>query len=160
MKQHFDTFLRVVDALDKSEVEYILIGGYAVIIHGLPRFTIDMDIFVKMEKNNIDLLRQTLTDIFEDIQLAEITFEEIEQYPVIRYGAPDGFVIDIIGRLGIAYCYDDLEYESIDIEGHSVRVATPETLYRLKHDTARPQDKIDADFLKNLIEKRKISGGR
>lgn len=158
MKEHFQTFLHVADAFERAQVQYILIGGYAVIIHGLPRFTIDMDIFVKMEKHNIDLLRETLTKVFNDTNLEEITLAEIENYPVIRYGAPNGFVIDIIGRLGTAYCYDDLEYETIEIEGHHVRVATPETLYRLKHNTARPQDQTDAAFLKELIEKRKVSG--
>jgi hypothetical protein len=152
---HFETFLRVIESFAKAGVDYILIGGYAVIIYGLPRFTQDVDIYVSMEKDNIARLRSALDDVFHDESLNEINVEDIQQYPVIRYGAPDGFVIDIIGRLGEASCYDDLEFETIEIEGHSLRIATPETLYRLKCDTVRPQDKHDAMFLKKLIEQRK-----
>lgn len=152
---HFETFLRVIESFAKSGVDYILIGGYAVIMYGLPRFTQDVDIYVSMDKDNIARLRSALDDVFHDESLNEINVEEILQYPVIRYGAPDGFVIDIIGKLGEASCYDDLEFETIEIEGHSLRIATPETLYRLKCDTVRPQDKHDALFLRKLIEQRK-----
>ena len=155
--QNFDTFLRVIDALAKSDVEYILVGGYAVVIYGLPRFTEDVDLYIRMEKNNIDRLRFALDSIFHDVSLQEITIEEINEYPVIRYGSPEGFVIDIIGKLGEASTYDDIDYEMVEIEGHVVRIATPESLYLLKHDTVRPQDKQDAEFLKQLILKRQKS---
>ena len=34
------------------------------------------------------------------------------------------------------------------VEGVSVRVATPRTLHRMKRDTVRPQDRLDADVLR------------
>jgi mevalonate kinase len=151
----FGLFLRVMEALAKADVDYILIGGYAVIIHGFPRFTQDVDIYVKMEQENISRLRLALDDVFHDESLQEITFEEIESFPVIRYGSPDGFVIDIIGKLGEASSFDDLDYESVEVEGKIIRVATPETLYRLKSGTVRPKDQQDAGFLCSLIERRK-----
>lgn len=153
----FGIFLKVMEALAKADVDYILIGGYAVIIHGFPRFTQDVDIYVKMEQENISRLRCALDEVFHDESLKEITIEEIEAFPVIRYGSPDGFVIDIIGKLGEASTFDDLEYESVEVEGKIVRVATPETLYRLKSGTVRPQDQRDAEFLRNLIERRTAS---
>jgi hypothetical protein len=157
--KHFETFLKVMDAFAKAGVEYILIGGYAVIIYGLPRFTQDVDIYVRMEEENVNCLRAALDSVFHDESLQEITIAEIIQYPVIRYGSPDGFLIDIIGSLGESSTYDDISFEAIEIEGHIVRVATPESLYRLKHDTVRPQDRYDAEFLKQLIEKRLASKG-
>ena len=39
-------FLDFIDALNKAEVEYIFVGGYAVILHGFARTTGDMDIWV------------------------------------------------------------------------------------------------------------------
>lgn len=151
----FGIFLSVMESLATAGVDYILIGGYAVIIHGFPRFTQDVDIYVKMNQENISCLRRALDDVFHDESLQEITFEEIESFPVIRYGSPDGFVIDIIGKLGESSSFDDLEYESVEVEGKIVRVATPETLYRLKSGTVRPQDQQDAEFLRSLIERRK-----
>ena len=159
MKEYFETFLKVLDALDKAEVEYVLIGGYAVIIHGLPRFTEDMDLFVRLEQDNIARLRHALLQVFQDISLEELTCEEIERHPVIRYGAPNGFVIDVIARIGDRYTFDDLAYERIEIEGHPLRIATPETLLRMKQDTVRPQDHRDAAFLKELLVRQRRTDG-
>lgn len=152
--QHFETFLKVIESLEREGVQYILIGGYAVIIHGFNRFTEDMDICVKMEAGNIESLRAGLDNVFHDESIQEISSEEIERYPVIRYGAPDGFLVDIIGMMGDAYRYEDLEYETVMIDGKPIRVATPETLYRMKHSTVRPKDHQDAEFLKHLIESK------
>lgn len=113
-----------------------------------------MDLFVRLEKGNVDRLRHALDDVFHDASLQELTVEEIDQYPVIRYGAPNGFVIDVIARIGEMYCFEDLEYELVEIEGHQLRVATPETLLRMKQGTVRPQDHQDAAFLKQLIAQR------
>ncbi|MEP7195694.1 MAG: hypothetical protein ABI851_04195 [Saprospiraceae bacterium] len=39
-----DDFRDFINSLNKNDVEYILISGYAVILHGYPRVTGDMDI--------------------------------------------------------------------------------------------------------------------
>ncbi len=158
MRKYFDTFLKVVDALEKAEVEYVLIGGYAVIIHGFPRFTEDMDLFVRLEQDNVARLRYALDDVFHDASLQELTVEEIDQYPVIRYGAPNGFVIDVIARIGEMYAFEDIEHEIIEIDGHQLHIATPEMLYKMKQGTVRPQDNLDAAFLKKLILQRRDGG--
>jgi hypothetical protein len=151
----FRSFLKIFEALKAKRVEYVLVGGVAVILQGFPRATEDVDIFVKMEPENIKKLKEALMSVYDDAYIDEITFAELERYPVIRYGTPDGFYIDILGRLGEAVTYDDLEIESFEVEGVQIRVATPETLYRLKKDTVRPRDQQDALFLKQLIEKRR-----
>lgn len=158
MRRYFDTFLKVIDALAKAEVEYVLIGGYAVIIHGFPRFTEDMDLFIRLEQDNVARLRHALNDVFHDMSLDELTTDEIDQYPVIRYGAPNGFIIDIIARIGEMYAYEDIEYQEIEIDGHLLHIATPEMLYRMKQGTVRPQDQRDAAFLKELIAQRHQPG--
>ena len=79
----------------------------------------------------------------------------LHDYPVIRYGTPNGFYIDIVTRLGKAVSYEDLEYEIIDYQGVKIRIGTPETLYDLKRNTVRQRDRMDAIFLKELINKRK-----
>ena len=50
------------------------------------------------------------------------SLEELERYPVIRYGSPDGFFIDFIVKIGTAFTYDDLNYEIIEVEGRRIRV--------------------------------------
>jgi hypothetical protein len=45
-------FLEFLLALNKNEVNYVLVGGYSVIYHGFPRTTGDIDIFVEVVKSN------------------------------------------------------------------------------------------------------------
>jgi hypothetical protein len=82
---------------------------------------------------------------------------DLNDYPVIRYGTPSGFYIDIMSRLGEVATYENLEFEIIEYQGIRIKVATPETLYKLKKDTIRDKDKIDAEFLKELIKTRKAN---
>ncbi len=149
---YFEKFMEVLDALEKERVEYILIGGFAVILYGLPRVTQDIDIFLKPTGGNISGLKKALKSVFNDRSIDDITLEMLGQYPVVRYGAPDGFSIDIIISLGDAFVYEDLGYETKDVSGHSIRIATIESLYEMKKDTVRPIDKSDSIFLYNLIK--------
>lgn len=57
------------------------------------------------------------------------------------------FVIDILSRLGTAFQFDDIEAETLEIEGVRVRMVTPAMLYRMKKGTVRPIDRADAAAL-------------
>lgn len=151
----FEKFLTFIDALEKEKVEYVLIGGLAVILYGLPRLTQDIDIFIEPDENNISKLRAALQSLYHDESINEITLPELTRYSVIRYGTPEGFNIDIITQLGERFSYADLEYQVMRFDGHQLRVATPQTLFELKKDTLRPIDKSDIRFLRELIKKNK-----
>jgi len=45
-------FQEFITILNNYEVDYILVGGYSVILHGYSRTTGDLDVWVKPEKNN------------------------------------------------------------------------------------------------------------
>ncbi len=152
MNDQFEQFISVLDALGKHKVEYILVGGVAVILHGIERLTRDIDIFVKMEQDNIERLRNALHSLFDDESIDEITLEELQEYSVIRFGVSDDFCVDIMARIGEVAVYEDLEFETICHEGLNIRIATPETLYNLKKDTIRHKDRYDAAYLLDLIK--------
>ncbi|MCY7422782.1 MAG: hypothetical protein LH478_13695 [Chitinophagaceae bacterium] len=50
-------FQEFIESLNKAAVEYLLIGGYAVILHGYIRSTADMDIWVKKTEENYQRLK-------------------------------------------------------------------------------------------------------
>jgi hypothetical protein len=127
-------------------VDYVLVGGVAVILYGLERLTRDLDIFIKPVPENIEKLKEALNSVFHDRSIEEITSSELNKYPVIRYGTPNGFYVDIMTKLGEAFSYEDLEYEIIEYRDVKINIATPEMLYRMKKDTVRPHDKIDGIF--------------
>ena len=55
----FKDFLKL---LETHQVDYMIVGGYAVAFHGFPRFTKDIDIFFDVSAANIDRLRQVLVE--------------------------------------------------------------------------------------------------
>ena len=59
-----------------------------------------------------------------------------------------------MAKLGEIATFNDLDYDVIEVEGSKINIATPETLFFLKKDTIRPEDKRDAFFLKEVIKKK------
>jgi len=153
MNMNVESFMAVLKALHKYDVEYILVGGLAVIFHGVSRITKDLDFFVKRDPENIEKLKRALQTVFDDESITEITNDGLIEYPLIRYGTPDNYYIDIIDRIGEAFRYDDIEYEIIESQGIPVRVATLETLIKMKNGTIRMKDRADALLLTEKLEK-------
>jgi hypothetical protein len=150
----FDTFLKLLRSLGARDVEYILVGGVALGVHGLVRATEDIDLFIRPDAGNVDRLRRALRDLWNDPEIDRITVEDLSgDYPTVRYGPPaETFVIDLLARLGTAIRYEDLEFQIVNIEGVPVRVATPRTLYRMKAATLRPMDRADAAALREKFD--------
>jgi hypothetical protein len=140
----------LLTALAAEEVDYVLIGGVAINLQGLPRNTQDVDVFLRPDAENVERVKRALRRVWNDPAIDEITAEDLlGEYPVVRYGPPDEeFMIDLLARIGTAVSFDDLEATTKTYEGVPARVATPETLVRLKRDTIRPQDRLDADALR------------
>ena len=154
-KDLFKRFLEIIDSLEEEKVDYVLIGGFAVILYGLPRATQDIDIFISQKKENIERLQKALYKVFNNKNVYEITFDELQEYSVIRYGSDEGFSVDILSGIGTAFSYDDLKFKEINIDGHQIKIATVETLLKLKGNTLRAIDKSDLLFLKHLLDNRK-----
>jgi hypothetical protein len=147
----FQEAMRILAALAREEVRYVLIGSMAMAAQGLIRATRDIDFFVSPDPDNVERLRRALKSVFDgDVNVDRITAADLGgDYPAIEYTPPHGFYsIDILARLGEAFRFEDLEWEELSVEGIPVRVATPRMLYRMKKDTLRPLDKLDAEALR------------
>lgn len=151
----FNRFLEIIDALEKEKVDYVLIGGFAMVLYGMPRATQDIDIFIKYREENIERLQKALYAIFNNKNVFEITFMELQNYPVIRYSSDEGFYVDILSNIGTVFSFEDLVYEELTVENHKIKIASVETLYKLKEKTFRAIDKSDLLFLKQLIKEKK-----
>lgn len=145
-----DILKRLLAALHARRVRYVLVGGIALNVHGIIRTTEDIDFFVEPTPENVAALRSALRDLWNDPEIDAIRAEELAgEYPVVRYGPPDGSsTIDIMSGLGTAFSFADIESQEADLEGIPVRVATPQMLYRMKSGTVRPIDQADAGNLK------------
>lgn len=144
----------VLAAFEREGVRYVIFGAVALNLQGLARATLDLDVFIAPEKENIERLKAALRHVFDDPHVDDITAEDLlGDYPAVQYVPPRGtFHVDVLTRLGEAYRFEDLAAERVDFDGIEVTVATPEALYRMKRSTVRPQDWGDAERLRQRFD--------
>jgi Nucleotidyl transferase AbiEii toxin, Type IV TA system len=152
----FSRVVQSLQALEKEDVQYVLVGGVALNVHGIARATQDVDIFVSPELENVNRLKRALRAVWNDPEIDGIRQEDLTgAYPTIRYGPPrEDFVIDLMARRGDAFRFEVLEAVTVSWAGANVRVATPETLYKMKKGTIRPVDRSDAAELQDRFNLR------
>jgi hypothetical protein len=149
-----DVLKRLMTALESRRVSYAIFGAVALNLHGIVRFTQDLDLFIAADRENVDRLKQALREVIDDPDIDQISADDLlGDYPAVQYTPPDGsFHIDILTRLGEAYTFADLECERVPLEEIAVTVVTPRTLYEMKRNTVRPKDRIDAELLRERFK--------
>jgi hypothetical protein len=150
----YESTKSVLAALEREGVNYVVFGAAALNLHGLARFTEDLDLFVAPDRSNIERLKRALRSVFDDPQIEEISADDLlGDYPAIQYVPPDGtFHIDIVVKLGEAFRFEDLRAERMPFDDLIVSVASAATLYRMKRDTVRLKDRADAELLKRRFK--------
>lgn len=146
----FEQAKHLLQALEREEVRYVLVGSMAMAAQGLVRATRDIDFFIAPDEENVERVKRALRAVFLDASIDEISSADLSgAYPVIQYGPPnEDYVIDLLARLGEAFAFEDIDSEELVVEGVTVTVATPSMLYRMKRSTVRPQDRLDAESLR------------
>jgi len=95
-----DPVVRVLEALERERVRYAVFGAVAVNVHGLPRFTEDLDIFVAPERENVEALKRALRSVFADPSIDEISADDLlETIPPSSMFPEGAFYVDILTRL-------------------------------------------------------------
>ncbi len=150
-----DKALRIIKSLNEEKVDYIIIGGYAVILHGFLRATEDIDIVLKLTKENILYFQRAIKKIYDE-DIDEITFSELQKYSVIRYGTPENFYIDIISGIGKTFSFENIIPVEKIVEGVKIKFASAESLFAMKKNTYREKDKLDLLFLKEKLKHNDI----
>jgi hypothetical protein len=93
MEIHND-FKELLELFNKNKVEYLIVGGYALAFHGAPRFTGDIDLFVRPARENAKRILAALDEFgFGSLDLSEDDFTTPGK--VIQLGVPP-IRIDII----------------------------------------------------------------
>lgn len=146
----FEDLLNICRWLNEQSVRYLLIGGFAVILHGYVRATKDIDFLIDPTPENIAKAKKALSRL-PDNAIRLIANDEVEKYEVVRIG--DEIVIDLMAKAcGISFeeAKDEIEWK--DVEGLKIPLASKALLIRLKN-TVRPSDQADVYFLRSLMEK-------
>ena len=148
--QDFQDFLRL---LKKHDVEYLVIGGYAVAFHGYVRYTGDIDFYVSALKGNaLKLVRVFREFGFASKDLNVDLF--LEEGNIIRIGN-EPMRLEVCNKIdGVSFgkCYENKIVSNI--EGLEIKFISMSDLIKNKKSTRRKKDKADAEELLKLKRER------
>lgn len=147
LSQDFKEFIAL---LNKNKVRYLVIGGYAVTVHGYPRYTKDLDVWVHAEPKNADRVLAALSEFgFGSLALEASDFTEPDH--IIQLGYPPNRIDILTTPVGIDFetCY--ARRKRVKLSGVMVNFIDLENLKRNKKAAGRTQDKLD---LENLEERQ------
>ncbi len=90
-------FKELLELFNNHNVEYLIVGGYALAFHGAPRFTGDIDLFVRPDKENAENILDALNKFgFSSLNLSIEDFSKVNQ--VVQLGVQP-IRIDILTSL-------------------------------------------------------------
>ena len=139
----------LIDLLAEFErlgVDYLLVGGQAVALHGFPRFTKDADLWLRDTPENLLRTRQALRS-FGAPSSAIDAIEPAQPLDVVWMGHPPARIDLMKGVPGGDFDSAWRTRMTIRIDGITVSLVGREELIRLKRASGRPQDLVDADKL-------------
>lgn len=139
-------FKEFVALLNAHGVEYLIVGGYAMALHGRPRNTGDLDVWVARTPENAARLMKSLSTFgFGGLGLQQQDFEQPEQ--VVQLGYPP-FRIDLLTDIdGVQFSEAWLRRETIVHEGMPLHFIGIDDLKANKRAAGRPRDIDDLESL-------------
>lgn len=147
---------RLLTALAAEQVDYVLIGGYALYALGYQRATTDIDLLLQPTREQGERARRALLTLPDQVarQLDPDWFAEGETIRVA-----DAFVVDLM----FSACGESIEtlrdhIVGIDLDGVALRTLDLEGLLKTKQ-TSREKDKLDRSILERALEALRRNAG-
>ena len=141
----------LLTGLLKADVNFLLIGGYAVNYHGYPRYTNDMDIWLKPDEENKIKFAKFLRQI-------DISPESINHILTLNFTMTNAFHlgqnetrIDFLTKIS-GVTFDEAEKEKVflTLDNKNIPVIHFDHLIKNKILSARPKDLADVDELQKV----------
>ncbi|MFC9896070.1 DUF6036 family nucleotidyltransferase [Nocardia sp. NPDC127579] len=144
-------FSEFIESCVAHEVRFLIVGGYAVAVHGHPRFTKDLDVWVWIDPQNADRLVAALADFgFGSLGLRAADF--LEEGMVVQLGHPPK-------RIDLLTSVDGVEFETcwerrvdVTLGSQVVPFLSAADLIANKRASGRPQDIADVAVLEDTRE--------
>ncbi len=136
-------------AFNANHVRYVIIGGYAVFVHGQPRMTKDLDIFIESSPLNAFATYKSLAEFGAPLQ--KFTVDDFaDGRTVARFGVPP-ICFEVIQSIdGVDFNKVYANSVPVLIDGDlPARYISPEDLITNKLASGRPQDLADVDAIRN-----------
>lgn len=156
------SFARILEVLARHQVEFVVVGGVAAVLHGAPVTTFDLDALVRVEQRNADRLMAALGELEATVRGHTPALRPTRQ-DVLAGGhlllMTRAGPLDILGFIGGGSRYEDLE-ESIthaSIGGCDVPILALDELIRQKKALGRDKD-LPALRLLEDVARRRVPG--
>jgi hypothetical protein len=142
--------------LIEAQVEFVLVGGFAAVAHGVTLITRDVDICCRFDESNLMRVQKAVADLHPthrshpDMPL-QLTPELCSRLKNL-YLKTDLGVIDCLGEVRGVGNFDEAQKHSIEVElpGGTCRVLDIDTLIRAKEAMDRDHDRITVKHLKEI----------
>ena len=139
-------FKEFVELLGANEVEYLVVGGYALAAHGRPRYTGDLDLWVGTEPSNIERLLNALAAFgFASLGLQASDF--VAPDAIVQLGYPPGRIDLLTGIDGVRFadCYP--RRQIVEVAGVELPIIHIDDFRANKRAAGRPRDLADLESL-------------
>lgn len=149
MEQLNQHFLEFIGLLEEEKVDYLVIRGYAVGVHGFPRYTGDIDFFIAVsDVNSLKVMRVFEKFGFRDIGIVREDF--LKRDHVVEIGREPRKIQVLTGIDGVEF--EDCFTRKVEamIGGRMVKFIGKDDLIRNKAAFGRAKDLIDLEELKKL----------
>ena len=134
-------------ALNAEQVDFILIGAYALAAHGYPRATMDIDIWVMPSPENAEAVIRALKRFGSPLH--GLKFEDLQSNDtVFQIGVAPRRIDLLTGATGLDFSAASKNAVARQVDGIDLKVLSIGDLIVNKLATGRPKDRIDADELK------------
>ena len=139
-------FKEFIESLNANNVRYLVVGGYAVALHGYVRYTKDLVVWIEPKIQNANNVLNALTAFgFGSLDITADDF--LEEGNIIQLGYPPNRIdlITFLKALMFENCYP--ERVQVEIQGVLIDFIDIENLKTNKKATGRPQDLADLENL-------------
>jgi hypothetical protein len=146
-------FKEFIELLNENRVNYLVIGGYAVNLHGYPRYTKDIDFWIEPTEKNIQKLLIAIEVFgFGSLDLKEEDFMNTNN--IIQLGlAPRRIdILTAVEGLDFKACFN--QKNQILLDEININFLEIRDLIAAKRTSARPQDLADAEKLEQIKNRR------
>lgn len=141
-------FRDILSTFIGAGVEFLVVGGYALAAHRLPRATKDLDLWVRPSPENAKRVLYALDDF--GAPRHGLTTADLEaEGTIYQVGVPPNRVDVITLVEGVQFADAWRDRTEVDIDGLRVPVISRAHLIVNKRTVGRPQDLLDADLLES-----------
>ena len=143
-------FVEFVECCERNRVRYLIVGGYALSAHGLPRATKDLDVWIMVDPENAQRVVASLNE-FGMAGLGLVEGDFLESDVVVQLGYPPIRIDLLTSASGVSFDACWPRRVLVDIGGMEAPFISVDDLIINKRATARPQDLVDVSSLEQLL---------